>query len=127
MSDFNAEWPDHWDNNFSVDVYESTTLEHNDFSFLRDLDFTQSYETAAPTYETTSSNTSSSYPSPSISPVEGTQTPQSRKRRLGSEDSQSDALVKVRKPRKLSDPDGTAKIRKKGACILCKTMRKKAS
>jgi len=115
MPDFSSEWPQDWVDNLSV--FQSTTFEENDFSFMHANNFT-------PFEGTTSSNSTSSYASPSRSPADGIQTPQSRKRRHGSEDSQFDALVRTRKTRRLRDPDGTAKIRKKGACILCKTLRK---
>ena len=57
-------------------------------------------------------------------PFNGAQTPQSKKRRPTLEGSESDALVRARKTRKLRDPHETAKIREKGACFLCQKKRK---
>jgi hypothetical protein len=60
--------------------------------------------------------------------LEGIQTPysNSRKRRQTSERS-SDILVRTPKTRKLRAPHKTAKIREKGACFLCRTMKKEVN
>lgn len=47
-----------------------------------------------------------------------------RKRRQTSESSESDALKRSRKSRKLQDPQQTAKVREKGACFCCQKKRK---
>jgi hypothetical protein len=77
------------------------------------------------------STTSSSTPDPSTSsdsrsdtPVETLQNPKSKKRRQRSESSQPDALIRPRKTRTLKDPQNTAKVREKGACLTCKRKRK---
>jgi hypothetical protein len=59
--------------------------------------------------------------------LEGIQTPQSRERQRTSGSSQSEALIRRRKTRKLRDRHETAKIREKGACFLCQTKRKEVN
>ena len=77
--------------------------------------------------DTTTANTPSSSDSLSGTPLVGPQTPQSKKRRYRSEESESAALRRTRKPRKLGDRQETAKIREKGACFFCQRKRKKVN
>jgi hypothetical protein len=73
-----------------------------------------------------SSSSDSRSDSRSDTPLETNQNPTS-KRRQRSESSQRDALVRPRKTRKLKAPQETAKVRKKGACLMCKRKRKEVS
>jgi hypothetical protein len=80
-----------------------------------------------PDHNTMSSNTpehSSSSDSRSDTPLETNQNPKSKKRRQRSESSQPDALIRPRKTRTLRAPQETAKVREKGACLMCKRKRK---
>jgi hypothetical protein len=74
-----------------------------------------------------SSSSSSRSDSRSDTPLETNQNPTSKKRRQRSESSQRDALIRPRKTRKLKAPQETAKVRKKGACLMCKRKRKEVS
>jgi len=74
-----------------------------------------------------SSSPDSRSDSRSDTPLETNQNPTSRKRRQRSESSQRDALIRPRKTRKLKAPQETAKVRKKGACLMCKRKRKEVS
>lgn len=73
-----------------------------------------------------STPTSSDTSSDSI--IEVVQRPQARKRQLQtSERCDSDALIRMRKTRKLRDRQGTAKVRAKGACYECQLKKKGVS
>jgi hypothetical protein len=74
-----------------------------------------------------SSSSDSRSDSRSDTPLETNQNPTSKKRRQRSESSQRDALIRPRKTRKLKAPQETAKVRKKGACLMCKRKRKEVS
>jgi hypothetical protein len=113
MADFNN--PNWW---MDLGHFQPTAfLQYNEISFNHTAN-------ATPPDDTTSGNTSDTICNTRL---EGTVSPQSKKRRQTSECSQSEALVRPRKTRKLRSPHETAKIREKGACFLCKKKRKEVN
>jgi hypothetical protein len=111
MADFNSDW-NQW-------IYFQPT------SFLQcsEIPFNPTANVTPPD-DTLSDNTSDTICN---TPLEGIHTPQSKRQRQTSECSQSEALVRPRKTRKLRAPHETAKLRKKGACFLCKKNRKEVN
>jgi hypothetical protein len=103
-----------------VSHFQQIPLQSNEFYFDHTPNFT-------PPDGTTTANTPSSSDSLSGTQLVGPQTLQSKKRRYRSEESESAALRRTRKPRKLGDRQETAKIREKGACFFCQKKRKKVN
>jgi hypothetical protein len=114
MEDFNnSDW--NW---FDFSDFQPTAfVQCSEISFNHTANVT-------PLDDTSSGNTSDTICN---TPLEGIQTPQPKRRRQTSECSQSEALVRPRKSRKLRAPHETAKLRKKGACFLCKKDKKEVN
>ncbi len=111
-------------NNFDLNEWiylsnfpQTAFLQSNEFSFDNCPNFTAHGDT-------TSANTPSSSDTLSGTQLGGTQTPQSKRRRHTSVESESAAVTRTRKTRILRAPQETAKIREKGACFLCQKKRK---
>jgi hypothetical protein len=116
---------DYWNNNewFDFESFPTTALLPCDATSLNHA------ANLTPPDDTRRDNTpSSSDTFSSDTLLEGVRTPysNSRRRRQTSERF-SDTLVHTRKTRKVKAPHKTAKIREKGACFLCRTMKKEVN
>lgn len=96
--------------------------DHQQPPYLETIETPFTYQPST-TPEDTSENTSNSSDTCFEELVEK-QASNSRKRRQTSESSQSDALTRSPKIRKLQNPQQTAKARERGACFCCQKTRR---
>jgi len=124
MDPFNNAWfePSEFPHpDFLHELETLETLQSNGYSLHHTTE-------AATTANTTSNNTSTSPSTPSNTVIGVVHSRRTRKRRWPtSEGYESEVLIRTRKTRKLRSPEETAKVRKKGACFLCKLKKKVAS
>jgi hypothetical protein len=112
MAEFtNLGWHNEGIDPFDPSIFEDTSFLWNGFPIT-------------PPDNTTNSNTPSSPDFPTYKVLEKAQIQNPKKRRQTSGSPQPDTLVRPKKPRRLIAPHETAKIRVKGACLLCKRKRK---
>ena len=121
MNDFSSTWclpGDFQQSDFLQHLQSLELLQSNGFSLHHATDVARSGGA-------TSDNTPTSSDTHSDPVTELARPPKARKRqRQASEQCESEALIRMRKTRKLKNPQETAKVREKGACYLCQLKRK---